>query len=424
MHVPSSLTALALMLAFVLSSAAPLTANAASSSSKREKEKKEASTKLEVSGWIPYWRTEAGTKDAKAHLSQLTEVNPFGYTVKSDGTLNDAANIDAKVWKDLFAEAKKKKVRVVPTIMWSDTNAIHATLSDPAKRAAHVKAIVKVVKDKGFDGIDIDYEGKKAETRPYYSAFLKELAAEFRKDKANKWLMCTIEARMPLEARFVGTPPPNIEYANDLPEINKHCDRVRIMTYDQQTADVQLNAAARAAKEPYAPVADVAWVEKVVNYLAKDIDKKKMVIGIATYGYIYQLMPHTDGSGYGYIKTEAFNPGYATDIAAKYGITPTRNRAGELSLTYVPKEQTALLPNQGFLAALAPKGTLSGNLAAAGALALAKTKRQQAPVQLLWWSDAKAIGDKVALAKKLKVAGVAVFKFDGGSDPAMWDYLK
>ncbi len=414
--------ALGLMAMLIASSALPLQAYAASSSKKASASS--TSTKVEVSGWIPYWRTEAGTKDAKAHLSQFTEVNPFGYTVRSDGTLNDAAKLSDKAWQDLFKDAKAKKVRVVPTIMWSDTNAIHTVLSDPKLRAAHVKAIVKVVKDKGFDGIDIDYEGKLAETRPYYSAFLKELAAEFSKKKANKWLMCTIEARMPLEARFAGTPPANIEYANDFKEINTHCDRVRVMTYDQQTADVQLNAAARAAKEVYAPVADVAWVEKVVNYMSKDIDKRKMVIGIATYGYIYQLMPYADGSGYDYTKLEAFNPGYATAVAAEYGITPTRNRAGELSFTYVPKEQVAALPNQGFLAAWAPKGTTSGNLAAAGALALAKTKKQQAPVQLLWWSDAKAIGDKVALAKRLKVAGVAVFKIDGGSDPLMWEYLK
>ena len=135
-------------------------------------------------------------------------------------------------------------------------------------------------------------------------------------------------------------------------------------------------------------------------------------------------MPYTDGSGYNYIKTEAFNPKYAEDLAKQYGITPVRNSAGELSFTYVPKEQTSLLPNQSALAALAPKGTASGNLAAAGALALAKSKNKQAPVNLLWWSDAKAIGDKVALAKKLGVKGVAVFKIDGGSDPKLWDVLK
>lgn len=398
------------MATFVLSGVAPLTAEAAS----------KKSSKIEVSGWIPYWRTEAGTKDAGKNLSLMTEVNPFGYTVRADGSLNDAMKVNGSDWQKLFKDARKKKVLVVPTIMWSDTNAIHTVLSNPATRTAHIDDIVKAVNDNDFDGIDIDYEGKKAETRIYFSAFLEELKDALGRDK----LHCTIEARMPLSARFSGTPPANIEYANDLKEVNRHCDRVRIMTYDQQTADLELNKVARDAKEIYAPVADVKWVEKVVEYMGQDIDKKKMALGIPTYGYIYQIMPNTNGSGYSYIKTEAFNPGYGTQIAKQYGITPERNRAGELSLSYVPKDQVSTLPNQKELARLAPKGTTSASLASAGALALAKDTGQQAPVTYLTWSDAGAIKQKVDLAKKLKLAGVAVFKIDGGSDPKMWRALR
>ncbi|MDB5264541.1 MAG: hypothetical protein JWN64_112 [Parcubacteria group bacterium] len=401
--------------------AAPLSTYAASSS---KSSKTSNSSSFEVSGWIPYWRADAGTNDANSHLSQLTEINPFGYIVKSDGSLNDAMNVNSSTWQKLIKNAKKKGVRVVPTLMWSDTASIHAILSDPQKRAAHIKNIVAAVEKNNFDGVDIDYEGKKAETRTYYSAFLKELSVALAKEKTKKTLACTIEARMPLEARFAGTPPANIEYANDLPEINKYCDRVRIMTYDQQTADLQLNAVARAAGEIYAPVADTAWVEKVVNYMARDIDKKKMVIGIATYGYIYQVMPFTTGNGFDYTKIEAFNPQYAVDLAKEYNITPTRNRAGELSFSYVPKNTPAALPSQSFLEALAPKGTASGDLAAAGALALAKKQKRQAPVQYLTWSDDGAIKQKVDLAKRLGLKGVAVFKFDGGEDPDMWSVLK
>lgn len=383
---------------------------------------KSKSQPLEFSGWLPYWRSTLGIADTKPHLSQLTEVNPFGYTVKQDGTLNDTANLSSSEWQSFMKEARGKGVRVVPTVMWSDTAAIERTLNDPKLRAAHVKNIVDTVTKNNFDGIDIDYEGKTAGTREGYSAFLKELADAFAKKKANKWLSCTIEARMPLEARFAGTPPANIEYANDLPMINRYCDRVRIMTYDQQTADLQLNAA--HSKELYAPVADTAWVEKVATYMGKDIDSRKMVLGVATYGYIYQAMPNVGGSGYSYTKLEAFNPKYGVDTAAAYGITPVRNSAGELSFSYVPKETTALLPTNAALSALAPKGTTSANLAAAGALTLAKTQNRQAPVQFLTWSDDGAIKQKVDLARKLGLRGIAVFKLDGGADPDLWSVLK
>lgn len=375
---------------------------------------------LEVSGWIPYWRTEAGTKDAQKNLSVFTELNPFAFSVKMDGTLADTLNIENSNWQKLIKDARRKKIDIIPTVMWSDTQNIHAILSNPVQRAVHIAAIVDMVEKGDFDGVDIDYEGKLADTRPHFSAFLHELGDALD----GKRLHCTIEARMPIEARFVGAPPANIEYANDLPEINKACDRVRIMTYDQQTADVQLNAAARAAGDIYAPVADVAWVEKVVEYMAQDIDKEKMSLGVATYGYIYQLMPNSTSPGFSYIKMEAFNPGYATDLAKKLRITPERNRAGELSFTHVPKDQVASLPTQKELERLAPRGTTTANLAAAGALALLKREGRQAPIEYLTWSDAGAIEQKVDLAKRMGLAGVSIFKIDGGVDPAMWRVLR
>ncbi len=404
--------ALALILAIVLPTiGTPAYAQAAT---------KATTTKLEFSGWLPYWRVASSTKDVLPHLDQLTEVNPFGYTVKKDGTLNDALKVGSPEWQNLFKEAKAKKVRVVPTVMWSDTESIHTILSNKKLRKKHIASIVEMVITNNFDGVDIDYEGKRAEDRDNYSAFLKELSAAFAKDKANKWLMCTIEARTP-PVDLYKTIPADLEYANDFKEINKYCDRVRLMTYDQQRADLTLN---KASTGLYAPVADTAWVRKVVTLAAKDIDKSKLVLGVATYGYIYQVMPYDDGSGYSYTVLEAFNPKYGTDTAKEYGITPARNSAGEMSFTYVPKSTPKTLPNNAELQAKAPKGTISALRTALGATALAKEKGTQSPFSMLVWSDAKAIEDKVKLARELGIRGVAVFKFDGGEDPGMWKVLK
>src|SRR3989344_4462670 len=74
---------------------------------------------FEISGWIPYWRSATGTTDIMPHLDTLTEVNPFVYTLKSDGTFLDNGALDQEPWLTLRAEAKKKKVRVIPTIMTS-----------------------------------------------------------------------------------------------------------------------------------------------------------------------------------------------------------------------------------------------------------------------------------------------------------------
>lgn len=365
---------------------------------------------FEVTGWIPYWRSATGTADVLPHLDKVTEVNPFVYTVKSDGTLVDNGNIGEDPWKSFIVAAKAKKVRVIPTVMSGSGELIHDLLSNRDKRAALEDAIVRMVNDNGFDGVDIDFEGKLAETRDYFSAFLRELYAKMGK----KWVMCTIETRIPNEDRYYGVSVPASagQFSNDLVEINKYCDRVRIMAYDQQGIDLKLKSQVEATGELHAPVADPRWVEKVVNFMSKDIAKSKMLIGVPTYGYEYVITAYA-GNQYDYDILWTFNPGYAWPIAQQQGITAQRNSAGEMFFTYIPNTTTTP-PISG--------GT-SATLAAAAASAFATQNNSHTSFRMLTWPDAHSLQTKIDLAKRLGVRGISVFKWDGGQDPAMWNTL-
>lgn len=371
---------------------------------------------FEVSGWIPYWRTATGTADALVHLDSLTEINPFGYIVQKDGSLYDAMGIDKEPWASLIAAAKAKKVRVIPTVMWSDTNAIHKILSRQSTRIALEDRIAALAREKGFDGIDIDFENKRYEDREYFSTFLRGLYIRM----GNKWVMCTIEPRTPVSSRYDTTPPPDAtHYVNDYVAINKYCDRVRIMAYDQGTIDVKLSAAQNG--QPYIPVADREWVEKVMTLAAETISKKKLMLGIPTYGYEYQVLPLSE-SGYRYDLQWAFNPRYALELAASLGIAPVRNSAGEMSFLYTPPTET---PAEGaYSVPLPPPQPLPATTTIyAAAFAGPSRLDPELPQNILWWSDASAIRDKVDLAKRIGVRGVSLFKIDGGEDPALWEVL-
>src|SRR6185436_12178389 len=93
-----------------------------------------ATTSFEVTGWIPYWRSATGTADVLPHLNLLTEVNPFVYTLKSDGTLVDNGKLDKEPWLSFMAAARAQKVRVIPTIMTSNSALIHTLLSNTTSR--------------------------------------------------------------------------------------------------------------------------------------------------------------------------------------------------------------------------------------------------------------------------------------------------
>ncbi len=352
-----------------------------------------ATSKLEYSAWMPYWKKASSTADMLPHLSAFSEVSPFSYTVKADGTIVDTAKITQEPWKSFLTSARAKKVKIVPSILWNDPEPIHKTLKTYTLRIAQEKAIMKIVTDNNFDGIDIDYENKKAETKKYFSYFLQELSSSLH--KKNKILTCTIEPRTPLDSRFKNIPT-DIAYANDYAALNAYCDRVRIMTYDQVIVDLLLNAE-KGSSTPYAPVADTSWVKKVVKLANNAIKLNKIVIGVPTYGYEFRVTP--DGKWYEYDRLRSLNNDDAMALSKKVGAIPTRNSAGELSFVYYS-------PND-----------MSTSTATS-------TDASKKPFRLVWWSDASAIADKINLAKTLGVRGVAVFKIDGGEDQGIWNVLK
>lgn len=369
-----------------------------------------ASAAGEVAGWIPYWEASKGMKDAKKHFSELDTVYLFAYTVSKTGGLKDQMDLDGRTAERFVKDAEKADVEVLPTVMWSDTNAIHDVLSDSKKRAAHVKEIAEMVEDGDYAGVDIDYEGKKADTKDYFSAFLRELDAALD----GKKLSCTVEARTPADSLYTVVPP-TIRYANDLAVIGSVCDVVNVMTYDQQRADLKLNKARQGA--PYYPVADPEWVRKVANLMVQSIPKSKLMLGVATYGREVEVTVSPDWYQ-AYTQLWSVNPSYAKSEAKKQKVTASTNAAGEQTFTYIPKKSKVKLTGVS-----APKGTPSGMEVAAKALAYANKTGETVKFNMVWWSDAAAVGQKADLAEELGLRGISIFKIDGGEDSGIWRRL-
>ena len=336
--------------------------------------------KLVYSAWMPYWAKASGTPVALQHLATFNSLSPFAYEVEDDGTIVDSMKLATDPWTTLIASSSQKKVKIIPSILWIHGDAIHTVLAATSSRTLHVDDIVSMVTRNNFDGIDIDYENKKSITKDAFSAFIKDLAVKLY--KKHKLLVCTIEARTPPSSLY-RTIPKNIEYVNDYKVLNRNCDQIRIMTYDQTTADISLSDD-KGTRSLYAPVADTDWVNKVVTLATKTIDKKKIMIGVATYGYVYKI--DTSGATTTYEKMRAISDPDARALALVNGIQigNYHNEAGELSFNYSKNGDRYYVS----------------------------------------WSDANAVKDKIALAKKLGVKGVVLFKIDGKEDPLVWNILK
>jgi len=337
-----------------------------------------ASPKLIYSAWIPYWKKTGATVETIANLDKLGEISPFSYTVDANGNLVDTLKIDSDPWPALFKTARAKKVKILPAILWSDSIAIDQVLRTASSRQAHIKKIMTEVTTRNFDGIDIDYENKFASTSSNFSIFLRDLGTQLH--AKGKTLSCTIEARTPPTSRFLVVPKV-LEYANDYPSLNKYCDQVRLMAYNQGTVDINLNMARRLGGVYY-PVADSTWVRKVVELALKDISASKLVLGVATYGYELEIIDKTKYFDYKKIRSLSYRDLQILSLETRTLLR--RNNAGELSLIYNSKE--------------------------------GKTR-------FVSFSDAEAIADKIFIARLYNLRGVAIFKIDGESD-TYWKYIR
>ena len=362
----------------------------------------------EVAGWVPWFGGEEAAQAAEKRLRDLDTLYLFVYEIDDQGKIVSKVDLKDGAWEDLIEEARDQRVDIIPTIAWFDGEAIHETLSNRRDRRALVRDIDDLVDDNNYDGVDIDFEQKKGETIDYFSTFLEELEDKLGRDD----LVCTIEARMEPEHRWRDVPS-KIEYANDYKKINKHCDRIQIMAYDQQRADIVINELRRGV--PYAPVADKIWVEHVLEVALEDFDEDKVMLGVPTYGRAWDVTVAPDWYR-DYKRVASLNHKRILELSDKYDAPIGRSEGGEGVISYFPEDSIYKVLN----ALPVPEGTPKGFEAAAKALFFATRTGMEVPVRFVTWSDAPAIEDKVKLAEKYSLKGISIFKIDGEEDPDIW----
>lgn len=363
----------------------------------------------EVAGWIPWWQDTAGLKSATKNIKKLDTIFPFAFEVDAYGNITDKADLGDRQWRNFIKLARKNKVEIIPSIAWFDGDQIGAMLSDKARRDNHINQIVGIVKKGKYDGVNIDYEGKNAENINDFSRFLEEL----NKELGSKLLTCTIEARTPAVDLYKVVPNP-LTYANDYKEMAKHCDRVELMTYDQQRADLTLNA--KRSGLPYTPVADKEWVEKVIKLALADFPKDKIMVGVATYGRAWDVTV-APGVYRDYTRVATLNEPRILELSEKIYKTPIGySTGGEAVMSYFPEDSIFKV-----LASLpVPEGTPKGYENAARAKLFADLAKTEVKVRFITYNDAVSAKDKLDLIKKYDLRGVAFFKIDGEEDPDIW----
>ncbi|MBA4336394.1 hypothetical protein C0416_01285 [bacterium] len=217
-----------------------------------------------VSAWLPNWDTEEAFSSFKNNTDVITTISPFWYNVAEDGTLILKKDAEEQRIIDL---AKKEGVILIPTITNSFKAAtVSPVLNDPEIKKKNIQIIVDKVLEKGYDGIDIDYEGLYSEDKDAFTAYMKDLSAALKKHK--KKLTVAIQAKsFPTLVKFG-------DRGQEWKDIAPYVDEFRIMTYDYGWS----------GSIPR-PVAPYYWVEEVIQYAITQVPKEKIYVGVPFYGY-------------------------------------------------------------------------------------------------------------------------------------------
>ncbi|MDR1616123.1 MAG: hypothetical protein LBR98_03840 [Syntrophomonadaceae bacterium] len=162
----------------------------------------------------------------------------------------------------ILAKVKNRGKAVQASVALMKADALHELLSVKENRARLIAALTKLAYEKGYDGINIDFESIRNADRDNFSTFLSELKTALGRDKL---LSVAVFART--AADTWGTP-------YDYPAIGGIADQVIVMAYDYSYVN----------SDP-GPIAPLWWVQNVADYMEKQMDRKKIILGVPTYGY-------------------------------------------------------------------------------------------------------------------------------------------
>jgi spore germination protein len=232
-----------------------------------------------IFGSIPYWDQDKAVADFKQHADAYDMISMFWYRLDTDGGIVKYRY--AKEDLSLLTYAKERGVKTLALIAnlpengdW-DPDRVDAAIGTPEARAEHISAIRALAEEKGFDGINVDYEFLRDSQTEDFSAFIVELAAGLHAD--GRILAVAIHAQYP------GGPT----RGQDLRALQA-ADILAFMTYDEHWE----------TSEP-GPVASLPWVREVLTYaLSLGLDPKKIYMGLPLYGYDWPQGGDAEGREY------------------------------------------------------------------------------------------------------------------------------
>jgi spore germination protein len=245
---------------------------------------------IEVNAYITRMN-EQGRQSVLKHGSLFTYLAPFSYKVSEEGELQEL--------QDTIVLQGAKRTTTSPLLTITNeadgsfnSDRAAAILRNPAVQDTLLANVLAEMKDKGYTGLNIDFEYVYPEDRENYNNFLRKAAS--RMHSQGYTLSTALAPKQRADQKGL------LYEAHDYKAHGQITDFVIIMTYEWGWS----------GGRPWA-IAPISEVRKVLDYAVTAIPPEKILMGVPLYGRDWRI-PWIQGT---YAKT--VSPKGAVELAAQ-----------------------------------------------------------------------------------------------------------
>jgi cellulose synthase/poly-beta-1,6-N-acetylglucosamine synthase-like glycosyltransferase/spore germination protein YaaH/peptidoglycan/xylan/chitin deacetylase (PgdA/CDA1 family) len=216
------------------------------------------------------WQSSAGIRsafyvawDAQSYFSLKRNISKLNLVLPEWFFLDPSADtIRTEIDKRALDLVKASGVKIIPMLtnnikeQWRG-DIVHRIITNKAKRERLINDLIKLLKQNGFSGINIDFEELVETRNEVLSGFQKEL---YQKLHANNLLVTQ------------DVSPFNEDY--DYKSLSDNNDYLFLMAYDEHSADTKPGS-----------ISSQKWMEAAVGQMSKVVPANKIILGMAGYGY-------------------------------------------------------------------------------------------------------------------------------------------
>lgn len=301
---------------------------------------------------------EIGQQEVKDIHRYLTYMSPFSYTVKADGTIKnifDTDLLDAAIINHIapLMVLTNRENEFSPDLA-------HTILSETDIQNQMLDQIVGIMEQKGYTGLNIDFEYLYPDDKENYNVFLRRIV--------NHLHPLGYSVSTAVAPKYFSGQKGILYEAHDYAAHGEIVDFVIIMTYEWGWSG-----------GPPMAVAPINEVRKVLQYALAEMPNKKIMMGMPLYGYDWTL-PYVKGGAW----AKTISPEEAVARAGQYGAN-------------IQFDKTAQSPFYRYY-------------------------DQQKKEHIVWFEDARSVQTKYNLVKELNLRGVSYWVL-GNPFPQNWPVL-